>query len=146
MGRVPADAVTADLRTQSNTLSFWRCGSAKDNEIDNAVLALAAGSNRIDKVELVWVPEADLQEDGLSLSETEGRTPVQDLVAHHVDVRQIDFDQLAKVTGRVLAALAEGRYRRVARAHVKIVLTNAIAAKRVEREALPPHLASEFGG
>ena len=146
MGRVPADAVTADLRTQSNTLSFWRCGSANDNEIDDAVLALAAGRDRIAKLELVWVREADLQEDGLSLSETEGRTPVRDLVAHHVDVQQLDFDQLAKVTGRVLAALAEGRYRRIGRANVKRVLTSAIAAKRVVREALPPDVASEFGG
>lgn len=146
VGRVPADAVTADLRTQSNMLSFWRCGSANDNEIDNAVLALAAGSDRIDKLELVWVSEADLREDGLSLSETKGRTPVPDLAEHHVDAQHLDYDQLGKVAGRVLAAIAEGCYRRVRKANVKELLAAAIEAKRVERSALPSKLASEFDG
>ena len=26
---IPADAVTADLRTQDNKLSFWRCGDGE---------------------------------------------------------------------------------------------------------------------
>ena len=28
-GEIPADAVTADLRTQDNKLSFWRCGNGE---------------------------------------------------------------------------------------------------------------------
>ena len=110
------------------------------------MLALAAGSDRIDKLDLVWVAEADLQEDGLSLFETRGRTPVLDLAEHHVDAQRLDYDQLGKVAGRVLAAMAEGRYRRVAKANVKQLLAAAIEAKRVERAALPSKMASEFGG
>ena len=40
---IPADAVTADLRTQDNALSFWACGSGDTRELDEVVL-------------LQWVP------------------------------------------------------------------------------------------
>ena len=146
VGRVPADAITADLRTQNNTLSFWRCGSADDSEIDDVVLALAAASDKMAKLELVWVSEAELREDGLTLSETAGRTWVPDMVARHVDVQHLDLDQLEKVTGRVLEALTEERYRRVPKAHVKRVLTSAVGARRVERGDLQINVASEIDG
>jgi hypothetical protein len=44
---IPADAITADLRTSNNVLSFWQCGEATDPEISTAVLAIAAGRDRL---------------------------------------------------------------------------------------------------
>ena len=100
-GRIPADAVTADLRTRNNALSFWRCGSASDEELDDAVLALAAGSTRLLKIDLVWVSEADLQADGQELVDTKGQTPVQDLIEKHVDAQQLDYERLGKSRPRL---------------------------------------------
>ena len=114
-GRIAADAVTTDLRTQDNKLSFWECGSANAEEIGEAALALAAGRERLDKVALVWIAASDLAEDGLDLSKSSGRTPVQDLAERHVDVQQLDYERLGRVALRVTSALSNDRHRRLAR-------------------------------
>ena len=33
---IPADAVTCDLKTRDNTLSFWQCGEGTDEEVSEA--------------------------------------------------------------------------------------------------------------
>ena len=37
LDEIPADAITADLRTANNALSFWQCGQATDLEVSDAV-------------------------------------------------------------------------------------------------------------
>lgn len=37
---IAADAVTADLRTQKNGLSFWRCCPETNGDVEKAVLAI----------------------------------------------------------------------------------------------------------
>lgn len=44
---IAADAVTADLRTQKNSLSFWRCRTETDGDVEKAVLAIAAAGRRV---------------------------------------------------------------------------------------------------
>ena len=107
------------------------------------MLALAAGSDRLDKVELVWLLEEDLRTDGLALSETKGRTPVPSLAEQHVDVQGLDYGGLGRVAQRVLSALAEGRCQRTAKAKVRRILVKAIADERLQPEALQPKVASE---
>ena len=41
-GEIQADAVSADLRTTGNTLSFWRCTSASETDLQRVILALTA--------------------------------------------------------------------------------------------------------
>ncbi len=61
---IPADAITADLRTANNTLSFWQCGRATDLEVSDAVLAIAAGRDRIQKLDIVWILTDEMKSDG----------------------------------------------------------------------------------
>lgn len=144
-GEVAADAVTTDLRTRDNALSFWQCGSGSAEEIRSAALALAAGLERLDKVELVWIPASDLVEDGLEVSNSLGRTPIEGLAERHVDVRQLDYSRLGKVAVRVSSALGDGRHRRLARQAVRQLLVDAIRDGRLQRERLSQKLASELG-
>ena len=143
-GGIAADAVTADLRTQDNKLSFWECGSANTEEIGEAALALAAGRERLDKVELVWIAASDLAEDGLDLSNSVGRTPIQDLAERHVDVQQLDYERLGRVAAHVSSALSKSRHRRLAKQTVRGLLVDAIRDGRLRREELPQKLASEL--
>ncbi len=55
VGDMPADAVTGDLKTQDNKLSFWQSFSGTKGELEDIVLAIAAGRNKIEKVEIVWL-------------------------------------------------------------------------------------------
>lgn len=144
--QLAADAVTVDLRTRNNALSFWRCGAASPEEINEAVLALAAGSERLDKIEVVWVSEEDLRTDGLTLAQTGGRTPVRSMVNQHVDVRELNYGRLGKVALRVLTAMGNGRCRRVAKNKVKGILAAAIATERLQPGELQPKVAREIAG
>ena len=59
VGEIPADAVTLDLKTQDNKLSFWRCGDGERAGVNEAALAIAAACDRVDKIAVVWLA-ADL--------------------------------------------------------------------------------------
>ena len=56
-GEISADALTCDLRTRGNALSFWQCGNGAEAEIEEAALAIAGAGDRIDKIDLVWLSD-----------------------------------------------------------------------------------------
>jgi hypothetical protein len=76
-GEIPSDAVTADLRTTDNALSFWRCDAPDRAQIEDAALAMAAAGNRIDRMDVVWIAVENLRADGQTWKETEGQPPHQ---------------------------------------------------------------------
>ena len=145
-GEIPADAVTVDLRTQGNTLSFWQCPSDTDSGVAEAALAIAAASNRLEKLDIVWLTDKELQSDGQTLIDTEGRTPVTDMVANHVDVSRLDYVRLGKVARRVDAALGEDRHRRLTKARVKSLIKRAVEQGRIDRSDLHEKLRTEVAG
>ena len=58
VGEIPADAVTVDLRTQDNALSFWRCPNDTDRDVEEAALAIAAARKRVDRLDIVWLTDS----------------------------------------------------------------------------------------
>ena len=145
VGEIPADAVTADLRTQDNKLSFWRCGDAEGIEINEAVLALSAAGTRVDKIDVVWLAADDLQNDGQTLQDTKGRTPVLELAELHVDVCRLDYIRLGKVAQRIVTALKEEQYLRLRKARVKSLLGEAVKQERIDPNDLQQRVREELG-
>ncbi len=135
-GEIPADAVTGDLRTRDNALSFWQCGTGTTRDLENAVLAVAAGRERVDKVEIVWVDDQELRADAQAMVHTDGRTPVTDLVGLHVDVYHLNYVRLGQVASRVVTAFDEGRYCRMTRARVRELLVLAVKEGRLKADDL----------
>lgn len=131
-GEIPADAVTVDLRTQDNSLSFWQCGIGEKAEIEDVVLAIAAGRDDVAKVEIVWLDGGELKADGQTLVDTDGRTPVASLVKRHVDVCKLDYERLGKVAHRVITAIAKNQCRRLTKKRVKDLLAAAVKQGRVK--------------
>ena len=131
---IAADAITGDLRTQENTLSFWTCGT--DGNVEEAALAIAATWDRLDKLDLVWLAVCDIQADGHAMKDTPGKTPVADLVERHVDLCHLDYDQLGKVAQRVARAILAKRYRRLSRKSVKDLLAKAVEQNRISPDQL----------
>ncbi|MXZ57740.1 MAG: hypothetical protein F4Z16_04575 [Rhodothermaceae bacterium] len=125
-GEISADAVTADLRTQNNSLSFWKCAKKTHKEIENVALAIAAGRDKIDKVEIVLIDNEDLKTDGQNIETSNGRTPVESLVKRHVDLMQLDYTRLGKVARRVASAVAANQCHRVSKQRVQTLLVTAI--------------------
>ena len=140
-GEISADAVTADLRTRENKLSFWRCGS--ETEVEDAALALAAASERVNKFDIVWVDEGELKTDGQTLEDTEGQTPVTELVERHVDVCRLDYVRLGNVAHHVITAIKEERCTRLNRRRVTDILVAAVEQERVNLDDLEKRVQEE---
>ena len=135
-GEISADAVTSDLRTTDNTLSFWECGGAAKSEIKDAVLALAAAGNRFDKIDVVWLTEEELQEDGQTLKSTPGRTPVSDLAGRHVDVDRLDYVRLGKIAKRIASAIVNENWCRFTEGCAKKLVLAAVKEGRIDTSDL----------
>lgn len=135
-GEISADAVTGDLRTRDNMLSFWQCLSGTDAELEDVVLAIATGREEVAEVEIVWLDDEEMRTDGQTLINSEGRTPVSELVSLHVDVCRLDYKRLGKVAHRVVSAFDEGRYCRLTRARILALLTSAVRKSRVDLKDL----------
>jgi len=133
---IAADAVTGDLRTQENTLSFWTCPSGIDDDVEEAALAIAATWERLDKLDIVWLATCDIQADGHILKKTRGKTPVTDLVERHVDLCELDYVQLGKVAQQIAMAIVLKRYRRLTKRSIKNLLTRAVEQERISPDQL----------
>lgn len=142
-GEVPADAITADLRTKDNKLSFWQCGDGTICEVEEAALALAAAAERVEKLEIVWVSAEDLHADGQTKDETEGRTPVAELLSRHVDVSLLDYTRLGKVAYRIATAMKDDQYEQLTRRRVADLIAKAVEQGRVELSELKEKVRSE---
>ncbi len=142
-GEISADAVTGDLRTQRNSLSFWRCRTETNVDVEDAALAIAATRDHVDKIDIVWLADDELQADGQRLRNSEGRTPVTELVGLHVDVSRLDYVRLGHIARRIVTAIEEKRCRRITRAQVKKLLAEAVVQGRVKLVDLQTSVQAE---
>ena len=142
-GEISADAVTSDLRTQGNELSFWQCGMGAEPEVEEAVLAIAAAGDRVDRLDIVWLSDDELQADGQKWNETDGRTPVTELVRRHVDVSRLDYVRLGKIAHRVVTAIKGNRHLRLTKARVTTLLAAAVRQERIDLGNLQEKVRAE---
>ena len=147
-GETPADAVTSDLVTKSNTLSFWRCESAsKDHDSVKAVaLALATGPRvqRFELIRLVFIPIADLEADGQSLEDESGETASPSLVALHMNVARLDALRLAKLANSVAGAVQNRPCCRFTKSDVRKLVVGAYQNNALDESQLDPKLIDEI--
>ena len=94
-------------------MSFWRCPTDATSDVEEAALAIATGREHLEKLDLVWLDDEELQADGQFLTNTEGYTPVMDLAPLHVDVSRLDYVRLGKVASRIGTAIEEKRFYRL---------------------------------
>ena len=143
-GVIPADAVTVDLQTSGNTLSFWKCRSAENDELDEPALAIAAAKQHIETFDLFWIPQSTLSEEGLTLQATPGKTPVKDLRNRHVDIASLDYGQLGKVARHVATAIKDQRCRRITQKEAKDLLMAALHKRRVKLDDLDKYVRNKL--
>ena len=140
---IPADAVTVDLRTLNNAISFWKCAQAEEDDVDRVILALAAVGERIDKVDVVWLERRILEDDGIKIVDSNGQTPVASMVREHVDATCLDMHRLGNVASRIAEALRAKQTRRLTRARVRKLLAMAVQEGLVELNAFKANVEQE---
>ena len=141
---IPADAITSDLRTQGNALSFWQCGGGTKKEVEEAALALLAAGNRIDRIDVVWLDDDKLRQDGQELTETDGKTAVEELIDQHMDLSSIDYKCLGLVASRIIEAMGNDQYRRLSKREAMNLLSAAIEQGRLDRSDLPEKVVADL--
>ena len=133
-GEIPADAVTFDLRTSNNSLSFWECDSSLEGKesVRDVVLAMAAAGDHIEPLPFIWVADAELKSNGQTLCQSPGRTPVEDMKSRHFEVGRLDCLRLGYVAQHIATALEKEQYHKFTKKQVGELLASAVRTGRVE--------------
>ncbi|HFE46838.1 MAG TPA: hypothetical protein ENJ18_15330 [Nannocystis exedens] len=142
--QIQADAIACDLRTSGNTLSFWRFPSANDELFKNAALALVSTWQRLDKIDLIAIPENVLLPH-VKLRETPGATAVADLRSFHVDAVELSIESLCLVARELAKEIRRegGMYRRLPKKSVLHLIREAIEQRRLNPADLDPGLRTK---
>lgn len=140
---IPADAVTGDLRTTDNALSFWSVEAPSRAELEVVVLALASAAERLDKMDLSWVDPETLRSRGVRVEASDGRTPVDRLRKRHFDVARLDLGRLGLVAQLMSASVAANQHQRWTRKEVLRVLVAAVLRGELDPAQLAAPVRSE---
>lgn len=147
---IPADAISADLRTQSNTLSFWKCTEINENKdvaspaINDVFLALVSNFQRFDKIAVVFVEGQLFKDDKQKISQTKGNTPVASLEALHFDIMHLDYIRLGQVAERILEAKDKKQIKSLTKKKVKNLLVEAVKSKHLNIKDIHENLRKEI--
>lgn len=104
--KTPADTITSDLKTSSNTLSLWLIDSI--NDLVKGVLALAVVRNKITRLDVMIFEEHELVQNGLLFKCTpeNGHCPVEEFNRNHFDIINMDYEKLGKLSDLIIANLS----------------------------------------
>ncbi|MBN2384611.1 hypothetical protein JXQ70_17190 [bacterium] len=136
-GEIPADGVTFDLRTQSNSLSLWQLESPSDKEIKNIAIALATAATRVDRMDLTWIEEVKLSKSGITIHKSDGRTPVESLKCNHVEIKNLDLERLCVIAKSIDEALTKNQYKRFTMKQITSIIAEAVREDIVTIDKLP---------
>jgi len=135
-GEISADAVTGDLRTTGNTLSFWRCETASEAELEGVFLALAAVADDVATMDIAWIEESEVIAAALPHTDTPGRTPVASMIDRHVDLERLSLRRLSVVAELLSSSIAHEKHKRLPRAKITRLLADAVKRNLVELDQL----------
>jgi len=142
---IPADAITADLRTQRNRLSLWKFED--ESALEEVVLALATRMQRLDKIDIVWTEFELLISKGLKYEETEGETPVRNLKDRHIDLINLDVKRLEEIAIILADSIRNNKppkVKRFAKNKVREILQQGLREERFSPDNLSENLRRDL--
>lgn len=142
---IRADAITACLRTFNDTLSVWECDDAQD-DIKEAMLALAAAGNQVDKIDVVLLRKDELATATVTTESTteSARTAVADLAQRHFDIVSVEMSRLSAISSLIAGRVrSDSQCYQLTRRQVAQLIYDAAANGRVDRNVLDGRLVSD---
>ena len=137
-----ADAITNCLKTSQNSLSVWTIDD--ESHLSNAILALAAGFQRLDTFDVALINEDDLVGNGLTITETPGITPYSAMIGRHRDISDLDYGGLGKVASLIISCLKNETVKRYTKSTLIDLLRAAVLSGDVRLEDLQPSVQKEL--
>lgn len=125
---VPVTTLFVDMKTNDNTLSTWEIQSI--DTLDEAVLALIANQDNIEKIDVVSIDREHVEAAGLRIVHKDGDTVVQDLVNTHKDIAELTIATIGTFSELILKALPIN-YKRYRKARLLEILGKAIEDNRL---------------
>ncbi len=143
-GKSPsADAITGCLRTSGNTLSLWAIESEK--ELEDAVVAIAATqTDKLETFDITAIEQELIENSGLSVISSAGKTPYQDFVTKHRDICQLDYESLGKVASLIVESIRNNRNQRFTKARLVNLVSEAVKAGKIQIETLEPKMQEQL--
>lgn len=129
-----ADAFTSCLRTSGNTLSTWFVSDL--TKLSEVVLALSTSLDKISRIQLIYFHKSEVLK-SLSLNETLGATPVEDLKKNHLDIADLNIGKLKNVSQIYLDSIKNEKVEIFTKNEVKDIIKTAISNKRLEVKHIP---------
>ena len=142
---MPADIISKDLRTEKNTLSFWRIENLDD--LERAALALAASSKStsIETIEVVYIPEEDIYSASFEVDDNSpGDTIVPDLAKMHRDLCALNFRKLGMISSLINNNIHQDHCQRFTKSCVKKLLKQAYIDQRICKDKCADDLYIEI--
>ncbi|CAI1563816.1 Uncharacterised protein [Serratia marcescens] len=131
-----ADAITGCTKTSENTLSVWKSETLdfRSEEVEKLIVALATTMQAPDTIDLIWLEEQALKDDGINISETPGSSKFVDVNNLHKDLVNINHERLAIVGMHIVNQYNKDRvshYIRLRRAELIILMKKWVMEKGV---------------
>jgi hypothetical protein len=115
-----------------------------EERIRDAVLAIVSAGEHLDTIDVVSLNRLDLEEKGIRLQSTPGRTPVKDLIEQHVNLCDLTYGKLGIVADLTVRVFKEERVVRYTVGNLKKLLNEAINLGRLQKNELNESLRTKI--
>ena len=132
------------LRQIAMQLSFWKCESASEKHIELAAIAIAVNADRVNKVDIAWLPE-DALVGRLVPQDSKSDTAYRAFASRHCDVRNLDYGRLGEVAGVVESAIRKKNIVTIQKQRVRQLLVESIASGSIDKDKLHPGMRRDLG-
>jgi hypothetical protein len=142
-----ADALTSCLRTSKDELSLWTVDNTNEEEIEKAILALITNSRleRLDRIQVVYFDENNVNQLGLTLKKSPGDTVISTYTNLHQDMIELNFEKMGKVSALITSALRDKRIKKYNEKKLTALLISAINSGLVDQKKLHMSLQHKLG-
>jgi hypothetical protein len=137
--KLSSDVLTSALKTQKDTLSVWQINS--ENDLDEAVLAIVSNFKVLESIDVVILDGVYLLKANVEQEQTNGRTPVTDLINSHYDLKKLDYYTLGLVAEHIIQRVKINKIKRYSIKDLKTILKKAISDNRLKLEDLKESVA-----
>jgi len=139
---VSADAITGCMRTRGNTLSFWYVD--EESEMDIAALAIVGICSDINTLFLMPFDVEYFENNGFTIVESEGDTPVSSLRGLHRDLSCLNLECLNKLAKQSVALICGDKVKKYSKLQLKELLKAAILQGEVKVGELPEKFQNQL--
>jgi hypothetical protein len=137
--KLSSDAITTCIRTSRNTLSVWKIET--ENDLDEAVLALASNFQKLETIDVVTLDGDYLIKASVEQEQTNGITPIADLINNHYDLKNLNYYKIGIVAEHIIQRLMLNKVKRYTIEELKAILKKAIKQDRLKIEDLNESVA-----